>query len=745
MTAHHVDPPALVLPGPETPVAEAAETYVVQLGMAPVPLYGLTQNGACACGKACAPRSRGKHPVGDKWQKRCSLDLDEVRDRFRHHRGNLGLLVAGSGRVLIDADGAAGIAEVESWGLPRTLRARSGSGNGAHWILALAQHQNSAAITDRKVAPGVDVKIRGQFVVAPSRHASGGCYEWTDTVPIATLPDEIYARICKAPVAPVRLLPSPPRSRPTATLESRARAYMAKIDPAISGSGGHDQCFAAARALAGWVQKGLPESIALSLLTDYNGTCQPPWNATELAHKWSEAKKAHTIPALEDRPPPLREVKRSNDNLPPDEPPSDPPEPPDPPTGGGNKWEKDLLWAFSKTGVGKIVSHLDNVVRILQQHPKWVGKIGFDEFSSRIVVSSDAPWDEYHRPNRALGFWTDNDTTRLNGWLRREYHDYQFCPTINDCERAVAVVARTHDFNPVRDYLDSISWDGIPRLAHWTSTYLGAEDTEYHRLVGMWWLISAVARIYRPGEKVDTVPILEGPQGIRKSSAIRVLASPEYFNDTPIDIGSKDAYTAIQGCWFVELAELESLMRTEPSKSKAFFSSSKDRFRKAYARHESEELRQCIFVGTVNLGEYLNDPTGGRRFHPIRCTRIDLDALGRDRDQLWAEAVHEFHDGRLWYPASEADVSLLAPHQEQRTKVDAWENVIERYLQTSGLASVSMGDLLENALKLDRKDWTVATQTRVGILMTSTLRWEKRRVTSPSGGRAWVYQRVDSL
>src|SRR6185312_14664053 len=124
--------------------------------------------------------------------------------------------------------------------------------------------------------------------------------------------------------------------------------------------------------------------------------------------------------------------------------------------------------------------------------------------------------------------------------------------TITDCERAVAVVSRTHDFNPVRDYLESVAWDGQPRLTSCLATYLGAEAGEYASKVGTWWLISAVARVFDPGCKVDTVPILEGAQGIRKSSALRVLAGPEFFNDTPIDLNSKDAYSAIQGCWFVE-------------------------------------------------------------------------------------------------------------------------------------------------------------------------------------------------
>lgn len=739
----------LVLPVDSTPVAEAAEMYAVALPLAPVPLYGLRAGGRCACGRPDCSKSAGKHPIGDEWEKRATLDLDAVRDRFRDHRGNIGLYL-GSGRFVgIDADGDVGMATLASLNLPPTLQAQSGSGIGAHLIFEYAAHQDPREVTDRnKVLPGIDVKSNGQFVAAPSRHFSGGVYRWILAVAIAVLPDSLYELIRKERRAP-RPKPSVPASADTRLLEKRARKYAARFEPAIDGSDGSRAAFAAARGLHGWIAVGLPESIAWNIYLEYNTTCQPPWAEWELQHKWKDAGEAEIIPVIEDRPYAGRPGATAfaspeggsgvRSPLPPPAPPGGSGGPPGTPA---TDWKAELLWAEQRNGKPKLISHVDNVVRILQLSTEWQKRIGFDVFRGRTVVSG-APWDDYQRPTTEIGTWTDEDTTRLNAWMRREFQSFAFAPTIQDCERAVPVVARTHDFNPVRDYLDGVVWDQTPRLSTWLSHYLGAEQNEYSRLVGAWWLISAVARIYEPGCKVDTVPILEGRQGIRKSSALRVLFGAEYFTDTPIDIGSKDAYTAIQGCWCVELAELDSLMRAEPTRSKAFFSSGKDRFRRAYARHEREELRQCVFVGTTNGDEYLNDPTGGRRFWPIACQSIDLQAIDRDRDQLWAEAVHEFREGRPWYPTAETEHVLLGDVQEGRTKGDSWEDKIQSFLVGIIDGQTTVAELLERALKLDPKDWTRSAETRVGAMMINRFKWAKRRVTLTDGRRVWVYGRPE--
>jgi hypothetical protein len=161
-----------------------------------------------------------------------------------------------------------------------------------------------------------------------------------------------------------------------------------------------------------------------------------------------------------------------------------------------------------------------------------------------------------------------------------------------------------------------LHWDGVERLDRWLSTYLGADDSDYSRAVGSRWLISAVARTFQPGAKADCCLILEGPQGIRKSTALRTIAG-EYFTDELADLGSKDAAMQTRGVWIIELSELDSLSHAEVARIKAFMSRTTDRFRPPYGMRLVESPRQCVFAGTVNHGTYLRDETGGRRFWPI--------------------------------------------------------------------------------------------------------------------------------
>jgi hypothetical protein len=193
-------------------------------------------------------------------------------------------------------------------------------------------------------------------------------------------------------------------------------------------------------------------------------------------------------------------------------------------------------------------------------------------------------------------------------------------------------------------------WDGVGRLDHWLVDYFGVEDTEYARCVGRWWLISAVARVFKPGCKADHVLILEGLTGTFKSTAIATLVPRrEWFSDTPFVIGDKDGFLSLAGRWIQELAELDSLTRSDPARSKAFFSSGIDSYRPRYGRSVVQVPRQCVFVGTVNPSGsgYLVDETGNRRFWPVTCRTLDLPNLAAARDQRWAEATAMLRPHRL--------------------------------------------------------------------------------------------------
>ena len=206
---------------------------------------------------------------------------------------------------------------------------------------------------------------------------------------------------------------------------------------------------------------------------------------------------------------------------------------------------------------------------------------------------------------------------------------------------AVTRIALEYQFNPILDYLDGLKWDGQKRIDTWLTVYLGAEDRPLNRAMGRKWLVAAVRRVRLPGCKFDNIPTLEGPQGSLESTLVRKMAGDrENFSDADIlQSDKREQQELCEGVWFYEIAELSGLHKGEVEKVKAFASRQEDKARAAYARRVSVRPRTCVFVGTTNDDEYLQDQTGNRRFWPIRIGRIDIEAFRRDRDQLFAEAV----------------------------------------------------------------------------------------------------------
>ena len=182
---------------------------------------------------------------------------------------------------------------------------------------------------------------------------------------------------------------------------------------------------------------------------------------------------------------------------------------------------------------------------------------------------------------------------------------------------AVTAVAEEQSFHPVEDYLRGIQWDGHERLQSWLSSCLGAEDNKYNKTIGVCALVAATARIFVPGCKVDTIPILEGGQGLGKSTALKTLFAP-WFSDELADLGSKDAAMQLEGVWLIEVSELDAMSRSEVGRIKAFVSRTADRYRPPYGSRVVEQLRSCVFWGTTNSETYLQDETGARRFWPIK-------------------------------------------------------------------------------------------------------------------------------
>jgi len=303
----------------------------------------------------------------------------------------------------------------------------------------------------------------------------------------------------------------------------------------------------------------------------------------------------------------------------------------------------------------------------------------------------------------------------------------------------VQLVARDDSFHPVRQYLEGLKWDGTKRADGFLSLYFGAEATDYSAAVGARWLRSAVARIMQPGCKADCCLILEGPQGIMKSTALKTLGWP-WFTDEIADLGSKDAALQTRGTWVIEISELDALTRAEVGRIKSFMSRAVDRFRPPYGRHLIESPRQCVFAGSVNHGAYLRDDTGGRRFWPVACSRVRIAELERDRDQLWAEALASYRGGAPWWLDTPELNREAEGEQSARYEESAWEDLIltwcEQRLQM-GETSVSVAEALALCIQKQIGQWTRADEMRVAGCLTRA-KWQRYR--DRKAGNKWRYR-----
>lgn len=398
---------------------------------------------------------------------------------------------------------------------------------------------------------------------------------------------------------------------------------------------------------------------------------------------------------------------------------------------GSDAWRNGLLKKYT----GEPKANLANAMLTLREHPEMSGVLAFNEFSLETVLLYQPPWvlnglDDF--PSRS---WTSNDDIVATEWLQRQ--GIGVSPLIT--AQAVDSVSRETTFHPVRDYLLGLQWDGEKRLHRWLHNHLSAPQSDYTTTVGRHLLMGAVARIFNPGCKLDTVVILEGPQGSGKSSAIQILFG-EYFTDDVAEVGSKDAAMQIRGRWGVELPELDALSKSDAAKIKAFLSRRVDRFRPPYGSRVIESPRSCVFVGTTNSETYLKDETGGRRFLPIETGKINLESLEACRDQLWAEAVYEViqQEGNWWI---EDRAVSDAAREEQRSRYhsDPWESVVAAYVEQRSL--VLLLDVMVEGLHLQLSNCNQGHQTRVArILRTLGFTRTQRRI---GGKPSRVYVRTE--
>jgi predicted P-loop ATPase len=297
--------------------------------------------------------------------------------------------------------------------------------------------------------------------------------------------------------------------------------------------------------------------------------------------------------------------------------------------------------------------------------------------------------------------------------------------------QAVDIRAVECRFHPVRTYLESLDWDGTQRISSLFPAYFGATHTDYATAIGTMFMVGMVARIFDPGCKADHMVVLEGPQGTLKSTACQVLGGA-FFSDNLPDVSSgKDVAQHLRGKWLIEVSEMHAMNRAETTQLKAFITRQVERYRPSYGRKEVIEPRQCVFIGTTNRDTYLRDETGGRRFWPVKAGRINIKDLIRDRDQLFAEAVHHYRTGCGWWPDKDFEVQHIAPEQAARYEADVWEENIAFYLKTN--TKVTIGQIAKEALLIETPRIGRVEQNRI-VAALERLGWRREK---PPGQTDW--------
>lgn len=401
-------------------------------------------------------------------------------------------------------------------------------------------------------------------------------------------------------------------------------------------------------------------------------------------------------------------------------------------------WRQRLLRGHN----GRLLPCYDNAALMLENSPEWASVIGFNEFSCGHFVLAKAPSPITAEVGREIEDQFDTETVR---WFERR--GVMVKPEV--ARRVIDIFSRRTSYHPVREYLESLpEWDGQRRIGSWLIDYCGVESSDtspnhFAMSVGAKFLISAVARIFEPGCKVDHTLILEGAQGIGKSTVVRTLAGDQWFTDQLGDMGTKDASMQLRGMWMIELSELDVLSRAEMARAKAFLTQQVERFRLPYGKRLVHVPRQCVFVGTTNCENWLKDETGGRRFWPVRCQQaIDLAGLARDRDQIWAEALRGYRAGVSWWLEDRELIEDAMAEQQARYDTDVWQERIEAWLEDpaqrsdelghplgefqSTKTSVSLDDVLSHCIGKRPDQWTQGDKLRISRCLTA-LGWRRRR------------------
>ena len=621
-----------------------------------------------------------KIPLQKDWSARPMPTEYEINKWFDGTHNNIGIRTGKiSGVFVLDVDTRNGgdktlaALELTHGDLPTTIRVETPSG-GFHLWFNIPQGitiRNSAG----KLGAGLDIRgDGGQVVVPPSQVGKNFYYADGDEGPehrdkIADPPQWLVDAI-KLHQKPASRMPMGYKPEQTLHHHGERNAAIASFAGVLRNRG-HSE-----------------EAMYIELLTYNELHCKPPLEETEVA------RIAHS-------------VKRYD---------------PDP------KYTTQWREGLAKGAKDQLKGTSGNVTLILLHDSRTHKKIRYNTLEQCIENSAKLPWKD------SIGPWTDDDYVGCKQWMANQQHSgyHMVEPGFDATYQGIERAARIYEYNPIEEWLMHLGWDGTRRIDQLLSDHFGASYNSYTAEVGQVMITGAVYRALMPGCKLDYMPILVGPQGCGKTSALEILYGDWYRELTGAALNAAAAYE-IQGAWGVEMAELQQYGHSAEEQAKAFITRRIDTYRPPYGRTYVKRPRRCIVLGTTNDETFLRDTTGNRRYLPVHVGEINREVLQAARDQLFAEAmalwVQYDEDKRIWLPKRSMELAKDAVEtatqiQTDSTIDDPWQDIIEEFLQGRDKVTV-MG--LYDALEIpkDRRDRKAGI--RIGNIMR-TLGYKKQTV-----------------
>lgn len=533
-----------------------------------------------------------------------------------------------------------------------TLTVLTGSG-GQH--LYFKKPKDFKIRKSLKGLPGLDFLSEGCYVVgAGSIHPQTERLYELHTHSIIKAPETLLNLLEKKPIDVLIGVKDYVTDEQTIT---RYRDYLKTAETAIEGSNGDETTF---KVSAIGRDFGLSPQIVLDcLLEDYNPRCEPPWELESLKQKVNNAYK-YAEGSLGSKAPSIAFPKEKEIQV----------------------WSEEQNKYFHRNENDKIKLDKHNTALMFAPTFPLEGLLAMDLFSHNIIFTRRAPWQKID----GIKIWDDNEATLCSHWLST---NYKYEPKKEMMHEAAIIASYQYQFHPVKDYWESLVWDGHKRLHNWMSIYLGATDDAYTRAVGMKTLVACCKRVYEPGCKFDYITVLEGEQGSGKSTAWRILAGKTWFGDTPIDISKEWSIMKTFGKLMYEWAEMETFRKSNTQAMRAFLSSDTDTVRLPYNRTIQAIARQGIFVGTFNPEKdkdigWLHDTTGNRRYWVVATGvegDIRNDKLESVRDQLWAEAFAIYKSGMTIHFEDAEVIEQAQVEQAKRLGRDSWYDAIQAWLE----------------------------------------------------------------